>query len=71
MKNKDQIEIVYKNRVSQYLEEKELDCTVWTIKGHAANLIAAWQKGVDVIYKIDNYNAILLNEIQSVRVINT
>lgn len=61
--------IEYKNGTSDEFSENHLDCSRLTIKGHAQYLINYLTKESKGIYMIDNYNAILLDEIISVRVI--
>lgn len=63
------ISIMYKNNAVDEFEEKQLDCCDRTIKGHANYLIEAWKSQVGGVYRIDNYNAVLLDEIVAVRVI--
>lgn len=60
--------ISYKNGQSDVFEEKQLDCSVSTIKGHASTLIEALEKNQKGIHKIDRYNAVLLDEVICVRV---
>lgn len=61
--------ITYRNKQSSIFEEKNLDCSKLTIKGHASSLIQEWKKLAGGIYEIDDYNAILLDEVIEVRVI--
>ena len=60
--------IAYRNVTSDSFDEKQLDCSERTIRGHANYLILEWKKGTKGVYKIDDYNAILLDEIIAVRV---
>lgn len=62
--------IAYRNGTTDEFDEKQIDCSKKTIKGHAADLIETWQKGTqgtEGIYAIDHYNAVLLREIICVR----
>ncbi len=54
------------------LEEKHLDCTELTVKGHASNLIRDWAEHEDknVIIKLDRYNAVDVAQIVAVRVVH-
>ena len=61
--------IFYKNGTHNVFEEKQLNCTKLTIRGHTSALIEAWQKGEKGISKIDSYNAVLLNEVICIRVV--
>ncbi len=59
--------ITYRNGESDVFEEKQLDNSKLTMMGHTSALIAAWEKEAKGVYKIDNYNSILLDEVISVR----
>ena len=49
--------------------EKEIDCSKFTIKGHASNLIRVMDDPKkEGFYLIDNYNAVRLGDIQAVYV---
>ncbi len=63
--------IAYKNGTTDEYDETDLDCSKLTIRGHAENLIRYWmdgREGNDSVYKIDNYNAIIIDQIICVRV---
>lgn len=60
--------ISYKNGTSDSFVEKQIDCSRWTIRGHASNIVDALINKTRGFYKLDNYNAICLDEIVSVRV---
>lgn len=61
------LEIFYKNGQIDSFDEKQLDCTTWTLRGHASQLIQAFSKSSEGVYKIDSYNAVRLDEVASVR----
>jgi hypothetical protein len=63
------IEIKYKNGMGELFDEKQIDCSKWTIRGHASNLIEAMKEKNKGIHNLDNYNAIVLDEVMSVRVV--
>jgi hypothetical protein len=60
--------ITYKNGEADVFEEKNLDCSSLTIKGHAAKLIEEWKGTTRSVYVLDHYNAVALDEIICVRV---
>lgn len=61
--------IAYKNETSDEFSEKNLDCSKRTIRGHASNIISAWKSlAGNPVYSIDDYNAVLLDEVISIRV---
>ena len=62
------IEILYKNGWVDVLEEKDLDCSSLTVRGHASELIRQWKSGSTLVWPVDSYNAVALEEIVSVRV---
>lgn len=62
------IEIKYKDGTTQDFYAKNINCEFLTIKGHASNIIESWTKIPEGVYKIDNYNAVLLSEVVSIRV---
>lgn len=59
--------ILFKNGVLQHFSEKDIDCSVRTIRGHANDIILKWKTG-NGVHAIDNYNCVLLDEILSIRV---
>ena len=61
--------IAYKNGISDEFTETQIDCTTLTIKGNASKLIEAWKSTSKGIYRIDDYNAVNLDEVISIRVI--
>lgn len=63
------IYITYKNGVVDIFEETNLDCNKLTPKGHAAKMIDVWSKSSKTVYVLDNYNAVLLDEVICIRVI--
>lgn len=60
--------ITYKNGTSDEFCEQQINCSELTIKGNASKLIEVWKKGEKGVYCIDNYNAIFLEEVISIRV---
>jgi len=60
--------IQYRNTEADCLTEKNLDCTKYTMMGHAGYLIDAWKKQKTGVYQIDSYNVVLLDEIISVTI---
>lgn len=60
--------ISYRNGQSDVFEEEHLNCTERTIKGHGSAIIQAWRDKGKGLYEIDNYNAVLLEEVVCVRV---
>ncbi len=62
--------IAYKNGTSDEFDESQIDCHELTVKGNAGQLIEAWKTKAGGVYCIDNYNAVLLDEIISIRVMN-
>lgn len=60
--------VTYKNNDVDFFNETQLDCFTLTLKGHAAALIRQLKENPVGIYSIDNYNAVLLEEIISVRI---
>lgn len=67
--------VTYRNAESDVFEEKDLDCSVLTVKGHGSKLIEAWTRPVAGmakavgVHKLDLYNAVMLEEIISVRIV--
>lgn len=61
--------ITYKNSKEDIFEEKHLDCSNLTVRGHASKIIDEWLKPNKDVYKIDHYNAVLLDEVVSIRVV--
>ena len=66
---KDYLVITYKNTADDVYEEKDLDCSKYTLRGHASVLIDKWSKASEKVYLIDHYNAISLEDVISIRVI--
>ncbi len=62
------IVIAYKNRTSDEFDEKQIDCSKLTIRGHTSKIVDAWATSKS-FYAIDNYNAVNLEEVISIRVI--
>ena len=60
--------IAFENRTSDEFAEDQLDMSKLTMRGHAANLIERLKTQPEGFYPIDNYNAILLEKIISVRI---
>ncbi len=60
--------IGYKNNMEDVFQEQDLDCSKLTLRGHAANAIAEWSKSSKAVHVLDHYNAILLDEVASIRV---
>lgn len=63
------ISIIYKNGHESIFVEADLDCKVFTIMGHCSNIIDIWKKSNKEIYAFDNYNAVYLDEVISIRLI--
>lgn len=62
-----QLLIDFKNGQGVSYTEENLDCSELTIMGHALSLVDTWTKRSGV-YKIDQYNAVLLDDITDVKV---
>lgn len=60
--------MAYKNGTSDEFAEAQLDCSEKTLRGHASVLIHAWKERKTGIYLLDCYNAIVLDDVLSVRV---
>jgi hypothetical protein len=63
------IYITYKNGHTDIFENGDLESKTWTMMGHASEVISAWQTSKE-IFKFDNYNAVCLSEVISIRYIN-
>lgn len=65
--------IMYKNGKEDWFDEKDLDCSKLTIRGHASALVDSLKNmpipSKGLFYTLDHYNTILVDEVVSVRVV--
>ena len=66
------LNILYLNGITDSFSEDQLDCSSLTIAGHAASLVSAFEKMIEikkkpVYYKLDRYHIVNLDQIVSVR----